>query len=54
MASHEKILAEGGTGMGQVTSGHVWTLPGCVLFAVSLITTLGMCVHFILFKSFLK
>lgn len=42
MASHEKILAEGGTGMGQVTSGHVWTLPGCVLFAVSLITTLGI------------
>ncbi|XP_077293211.1 uncharacterized protein LOC143916153 isoform X1 [Arctopsyche grandis] len=41
MAYHEQVLAEGGNGMGQGPNGHVWTLPGCILFAVSLITTLG-------------
>lgn len=37
MNRHEDILASAGA----QSPGHVWTFPGCMLFAVSLITTLG-------------
>lgn len=41
MSLHEQILAERNDGVGQGSGGTVWTFPGCILFAVSLITTLG-------------
>ncbi|KAF7994855.1 hypothetical protein HCN44_004327 [Aphidius gifuensis] len=43
VAKHEKILLQAvnaGYGEGG-NSGQLWTLPGCFLFSVSLITTLG-------------
>ncbi|XP_034947831.1 uncharacterized protein [Chelonus insularis] len=44
VAKHEKLLlaaVSSGYGEGGGDSGRLWTFPGCVLFAVSLITTLG-------------
>lgn len=43
VAKHEKLLLAAvvsGYGEGG-NSGQLWTFPGCVLFAISLITTLG-------------
>ncbi|XP_020294261.1 uncharacterized protein LOC109859926 isoform X2 [Pseudomyrmex gracilis] len=43
VAKHEKLLlvaVSSGYGEGG-NSGQLWTFPGCVLFAISLITTLG-------------
>jgi len=47
VTKHEQLLliavssgySEGGN------SGQLWTFPGCVLFAISLITTLGMLIN---------
>ncbi|XP_019697671.2 uncharacterized protein LOC105184657 isoform X2 [Harpegnathos saltator] len=43
VAKHEKLLlAAVASGYGEGgNSGQLWTFPGCVLFAISLITTLG-------------
>lgn len=44
VAKHEELLlvaVSSGYGEGG-NSGQLWTFPGCVLFAISLITTLGM------------
>ncbi|CAG9856852.1 unnamed protein product [Phyllotreta striolata] len=39
---HEKLFLEAvGAGFGEGGGGTIWTYPGCVLFAVSLLTTLG-------------
>ncbi|XP_056639936.1 uncharacterized protein LOC130447247 [Diorhabda sublineata] len=39
---HEKVFLEAvGAGFGEGGGGNIWTYPGCVLFAVSLLTTLG-------------
>lgn len=43
VAKHEELLlvaVSSGYGEGG-NSGQLWTFPGCVLFAISLITTLG-------------
>lgn len=43
MSKHEKILLKAvnaGYGEGGET-GQLWTFPGCILFAISLLTTLG-------------
>jgi hypothetical protein len=47
VVKHEELLLnavssgynEGGN------SGQLWTFPGCILFAISLITTLGMLIN---------
>ncbi|XP_011707770.1 PREDICTED: potassium channel subfamily K member 10-like [Wasmannia auropunctata] len=43
VAKHEELLLVAvGSGYGEGgSSGQLWTFPGCVLFAISLITTLG-------------
>lgn len=44
VAKHEELLliaVSSGYGEGG-KSGRLWTFPGCVLFAISLITTLGI------------
>uniref|UniRef100_A0A6P7FJD9 Uncharacterized protein LOC114330851 isoform X1 n=2 Tax=Diabrotica virgifera virgifera TaxID=50390 RepID=A0A6P7FJD9_DIAVI len=39
---HEKVFLEAvGAGFGEGGGGNIWTYSGCVLFAVSLLTTLG-------------
>lgn len=47
VAKHEQLLliaVSSGYGEGG-NSGQLWTFPGCVLFAISLITTLGMLIR---------
>lgn len=42
MARHEQLLLEAvSAGFGEGGGGRIWTYPGCILFAVSLLTTLG-------------
>lgn len=42
MAQHETLLLEAvSAGYGEGGDGKIWTYPGCILFAVSLLTTLG-------------
>lgn len=42
MEKHEKMLLEAvSAGYGEGGGGRIWTYPGCILFAVSLLTTLG-------------
>jgi len=53
VAKHEELLlvaVSSGYGEGG-NSGQLWTFPGCALFAISLITTLGMLMNL---ESFLK
>lgn len=39
---HEGVLLKAvKNGFGEGGGGHIWTYPGCILFAVSLLTTLG-------------
>lgn len=39
---HEKVFLEAvGAGFGEGGGGNIWTYPGCILFSVSLLTTLG-------------
>ncbi|XP_018570482.1 uncharacterized protein LOC108910376 isoform X2 [Anoplophora glabripennis] len=39
---HESLFLEAvGAGFGEGGGGNIWTYPGCILFAVSLLTTLG-------------
>lgn len=39
---HEKLFLDAvGAGFGEGGGGNIWTYPGCILFAVSLLTTLG-------------
>ncbi|KAJ8969423.1 hypothetical protein NQ314_001765 [Rhamnusium bicolor] len=39
---HESLFLEAvGAGYGEGGGGNIWTYPGCILFAVSLLTTLG-------------
>lgn len=39
---HEVLLLEAvSAGYGEGGGGSIWTYPGCILFAVSLLTTLG-------------
>lgn len=47
VAKHEELLliaVSSGYGEGD-NSGQLWTFPGCVLFAISLITTLGTLIN---------
>lgn len=40
---HENLLLEAvSAGFGEGGGGSIWTYPGCILFAVSLLTTLGL------------
>lgn len=44
VSKHEKFLlaaVSSGYGEGGGGGGQIWTFPGCILFAVSLLTTLG-------------
>ncbi|KAL3265272.1 hypothetical protein HHI36_009482 [Cryptolaemus montrouzieri] len=42
MQKHEDLLMKAvGEGFGEGGEGHIWTYPGCILFGVSLLTTLG-------------
>lgn len=48
---HEKYLLEAvGAGYGEGGGGRIWIYPGCILFAISLLTTLGKTYAFILMK----
>lgn len=39
---HEKYILDAvSAGFGEGGGGNIWTYPGCILFAVSLLTTLG-------------
>lgn len=39
---HESLFLEAvGAGFGEGGGGNIWTYPGCILFSVSLLTTLG-------------
>lgn len=39
---HEKFLLEAvSAGYGEGGGGRIWIYPGCILFAISLLTTLG-------------
>lgn len=43
MEKHETLLLDAvSAGYGEGGGGQIWTYPGCILFAVSLLTTLGM------------
>lgn len=42
LQKHEILLLEAvSAGFGEGGGGSIWTYPGCILFAVSLLTTLG-------------
>ncbi|XP_019870502.2 potassium channel subfamily K member 2 isoform X2 [Aethina tumida] len=42
MDKHKKLLLEAvSAGYGEGGEGRIWTYPGCILFSVSLLTTLG-------------
>lgn len=42
MGDHESVLLKAvNDGYGEGGSGSIWTYPGCILFAVSMLTTLG-------------
>lgn len=43
LEKHETMLLEAvSAGFGEGGGGSIWTYPGCILFAVSLLTTLGL------------
>lgn len=43
MKKHEALLLEAvSAGYGEGGGGSIWTYPGCILFAISLLTTLGI------------
>lgn len=47
LKKHETSLLEAvSAGLGEGGGGSIWTYPGCILFAVSLLTTLGKFDHF--------
>lgn len=42
LAKHEKFLLKAvSAGYGEGGGGRIWIYPGCILFAISLLTTLG-------------
>lgn len=42
VAKHEELLLKAvNSGYGESEGGQLWTFPGCVLFSLSLLTTLG-------------
>lgn len=44
---HETLFLEAvGAGFGEGGGGNIWTYPGCILFSVSLLTTLGKSIFY--------
>lgn len=49
---HELLFLEAvGAGYGEGGGGNIWTYPGCILFSVSLLTTLGLYYNYTIFED---